>query len=77
MIFFDNRATVWQPRLVPATVEAKPLATRTISERGVKLGTASRGALNAAFELQPEAIYFLSDGEPTDETPDQIVPDRE
>ena len=73
LIFFDNSPTVWQPRLVPATIEAKQLATRTISERGVKLGTASRAALNAAFELQPEAIYFLSDGEPTDGTPDQIV----
>ena len=42
-------------------------------ERGLKLGTASSAALNAAFGMEPEAIYFVSDGEPTDGTPAQIV----
>jgi hypothetical protein len=35
-------------------------------------GTASFAALEAAFNLEPEAIYFLSDGRPTDSQPDQI-----
>ena len=39
----------------------------------MSLGTASNAALNAAFNLDPEVIYFLSDGEPTDGRPAQIV----
>jgi len=41
--------------------------------RGMKAGTASHAALTATFGLEPEAIYFLSDGEPTDGQPAQIV----
>lgn len=73
LIMFDNDAYTWQPRLVPASNEAKQLASRVIIERGLRLGTASNAALNAAFDLEPEAIYFLSDGEPTDGAPAQIV----
>jgi hypothetical protein len=70
---FDNNSTVWQPRLVPASREAKQMASVTIMERGLRFGTASNDALHTAFELEPEAIYFLSDGEPTDGAPAQIV----
>lgn len=41
--------------------------------RGLGLGTASLAALNAAYNLHPEVIYFLSDGEPTDSQPKVIV----
>lgn len=73
IVMFDNQSTVWQPRLVPANREAKQMAYQVIIERGLKFGTASNDALNTAFALEPEAIYFLSDGEPTDAQPAQIV----
>ena len=73
LVFFDANAQSWLPRLVPATKDAKREASRIIVERGLKLGTASNEALNAAFGLEPEAIYFLSDGEPTDGAPPAIV----
>ncbi|MEI8022175.1 MAG: hypothetical protein WCH39_28455, partial [Schlesneria sp.] len=73
IIFFDGATATWQPRLVPANAEAKMEASRIIADRGLKLGTVSSAALNAAFELEPEAIYFVSDGEPTDGQPAQIV----
>jgi hypothetical protein len=73
VVFFDATATTWQPRLIPASNEAKRIAAQIITERGLKLGTASSAALNVAFSLEPEAIYFVSDGEPTDGTPAQIV----
>jgi hypothetical protein len=73
VVFFDAAATAWHGRLVPASAEAKQNATQAVAERGLKLGTASSAALNAAFALEPEAIYFVSDGEPTDGTPAQIV----
>ena len=48
-------------------------ASQIIADRALKLGTVSNAALNVAFELDPEAIYFVSDGEPTDGQPAQIV----
>ncbi len=73
VVFFDVTATTWLPRLVPASRQAKEQASRLIVERGLGPGTVSSSALNAAFDLEPEAIYFLSDGEPTDGSPPQIV----
>ena len=73
IIMFDRTANAWVPRLVPATYQAKQEAAQTVMSRGMGLGTASHAALNAAFTLEPEVIYFLSDGEPTDGQPAQIV----
>jgi hypothetical protein len=73
IVMFDQTPAVWQPRLVPATLPLKQMAAQTVIARGMKIGTASHAALNAAFNLDPEVIYFLSDGEPTDGQPAQIV----
>ncbi len=73
VVMFDQSAAAWQPRLLPATDENKADACRAVMYRGMKLGTASHAALTATFGLEPEAIYFLSDGEPTDGQPAQIV----
>lgn len=72
VVMFDKSATVWQPRLLPATNSAKTEVISLIRNRGLANGTASFAALEAAFKLEPEAIYFLSDGRPTDSQPDQI-----
>ncbi len=73
VIMFDQTSAVWQPRLVPASRMAKQAVAETVMSRGLGLGTASHAALNAAFNLNPEVIYFLSDGEPTDGQPATIV----
>ncbi len=73
VVMFDIHAATWHPRLVPATEDAKKTASRAVISRGLAMGTASHAALMAAFSLDPEAIYFLSDGEPTDGPPVQIV----
>lgn len=73
IVFFDRGAAVWQPRLLPATQATKRMAADTVANRGMQVGTASHAALNAAFHLEPEVIYFLSDGEPTDSKPEQII----
>ncbi len=73
IVMFDQTPAVWQPRLLPATLPVKQMAAQSVTARGMKIGTASHAALNAAFNLEPEVIYFLSDGEPTDGQPAQIV----
>ncbi|WP_010586838.1 VWA domain-containing protein [Schlesneria paludicola] len=73
VVMFDRQADAWQPRLVSATADAKKNAARAIVARPLAPLTASGAALSVAFKLEPEAIYFLSDGEPTDDQPGSIV----
>lgn len=73
VVAFNSRVAPWQPKLVPADAEKKKLVERAVSAQTAGGHTASYAALQAAFELDPEAIYFLSDGAPTDATPNQIL----
>ncbi len=64
VIAFDNTVRVWRPELVPATEQLKQMAVNVVIEQPLKFKTCSYDALEAAFGLEPEAIYFLSDGAP-------------
>ena len=72
VVLFDKTISVWQPRLLPATRQAKDEVRLNVMGRGLGGATHSFAAIDAAFRLEPEAIYFLSDGKPTDSDPDQI-----
>jgi len=65
VIAFDKSVRVWQPMLVPAANELKEAAVSAILEQQARGATASFDALEAAFGLDPEAIYFVSDGAPS------------
>jgi hypothetical protein len=76
VISFDGSVRVWQRELVPATEQMKHIAVNVVLEQQLGANTASYDALEAAFGLDPEAIYFLSDGEPIGgkvNDPDEIV----
>jgi len=64
IIAFDDSVRVWQPSLVPSTEGMKQSAVSAVGEQRARGGTASFDALEAAFGLDPEAIYFVSDGAP-------------
>jgi hypothetical protein len=64
VIAFDNTVRVWRPELVQATEQLKQMAVNVVIEQPLKFKTCSYDALEAAFGLEPEAIYFLSDGAP-------------
>jgi hypothetical protein len=64
VIAFDNTVRVWRPELVPASEQLKQMAVNVVIEQPLKFKTCSYDALEAAFGLEPEAIYFLSDGAP-------------
>ena len=70
---FSGSVDMWQKRMLPATPKNKRMAVSAVMSRVVGGVTASSAALNAAFHQQPEAIYFVSDGMPTDGVPAQIV----
>ena len=63
LVAFSTRAIVWRKTLIAATAPSKQAATRFIY---LLPGghTAAYDALEAAFDFDAEAIYFLSDGEP-------------
>jgi hypothetical protein len=65
IVAFDKSIRVWQTVLVPATNETKETAVRAILEQRAHGATASFDAIEAAFGLDPEAIYFVSDGAPS------------
>ncbi len=64
MVIFNTAIRVWQSELVPANEQMKQIAVNIVLEQEARANTASYDALEAAFELGPEAIYFLSDGAP-------------
>lgn len=64
IVAFDSSVRVWQRELVQATEQMKHIAVNVVLEQQARGNTASYDALEAAFELNPEAIYFLSDGAP-------------
>jgi hypothetical protein len=76
VLVFNNRVTVWQPRLVPATSENREAACQFVFAQDLGPQTASYDALEAALTFDAEAIYFLTDGAPFGgkvTRPDQIV----
>lgn len=76
IIAFDDSPRVWQRELVPATDPLKRVAVNVVREQPLKFKTASYDALEAAFALDPEAIFFLSDGAPVGgkiDDPGQII----
>jgi hypothetical protein len=66
MIAFNHMVNVWQPYLVRATPANKQNALRFVVYLNPGGRTAAYDALEAALRLDVEAIYFLTDGEPTD-----------
>ena len=73
VIMFNREISVWRGQLVPASRAAKDDVAQLVRQRALGGGTATFAALRAAFDLEPEAIYLLSDGEPTDGGALQIV----
>lgn len=64
VVIFNSSVKVWQTELVPATDSMKQIAINVVLDQNATSNTASYDALEAAFALDPEAIYFLSDGAP-------------
>jgi hypothetical protein len=76
VVSFDGSVRIWQRELVAATEQMKHIAVNVVLEQALGSNTASYDALEAAFQLDPEAIYFLSDGAPMGgkvDDPTQIV----
>jgi uncharacterized protein YegL len=65
VVSFSDAARAWQPQLVEAGDDAKRSAAAYVRALVAAGKTASFDALDTAFRYEAEAIFFLSDGEPT------------
>jgi hypothetical protein len=65
VVAFAGGVHVWQPELMPANEPNRRQAIQTVMGQETRGGgTSSYDALEAAFGLDPEAIYFVTDGKP-------------
>jgi hypothetical protein len=65
IVAFNHATVAWQKSLVPAHEATKQAAASFVAGLVPGGKTASFDALDMAFSFDAEAIYFLSDGEPT------------
>ena len=66
IVIFNEVLNVWRPCMVEATAANKQNAAWFIANLIPSGNTATYDALEAAFRFDAEAIYLVTDGEPTD-----------
>ncbi|HTI50095.1 MAG TPA: VWA domain-containing protein [Planctomycetaceae bacterium] len=64
IVAFHGLVHVWQQELMPANEGNRKRAIESVMGQETRGGTSSYDALEAAFALDPEAIYFVTDGQP-------------
>lgn len=64
VLVFNVGVYKWQPKLLVASQANKQAAIAFVQLQGLGPATASYDALEAALDLDAEAIYFLTDGAP-------------
>ncbi|HUY92488.1 MAG TPA: HEAT repeat domain-containing protein [Pirellulales bacterium] len=64
VLAFNERVFRWRRKLLIASPENKQKAVQFVEQQGLGRATASYDALEAALDLDAEAIYFLTDGAP-------------
>ncbi|HEX7447550.1 MAG TPA: HEAT repeat domain-containing protein, partial [Pirellulales bacterium] len=64
VLAFNSRVVPWQRKLVVASGENKQRAAGFVERQDLGNSTASYDALEAAFDYDTEAVFFLTDGAP-------------
>jgi hypothetical protein len=64
LVIFSTKVAAWQRSLRLATPSVKQAARAYVYNLRAGGDTAAYDALESAFQFDPEAIYFLSDGDP-------------
>jgi uncharacterized protein YegL len=74
IITFGRETQEWYRGMVPATTSNRNLAIAFVKSLEANGGTPASEALAKAFEQKDASlIFFVSDGQPTDGSPDQIL----
>jgi len=76
IVTFGKSSEPWPRGMVPASSDNRNLAVLFVKQLSADGGTPARKALEQAFGYpDATAIFFLSDGQPTDSNPDRILAD--
>jgi hypothetical protein len=66
LVVFNHRVNTWRTELAPAAAATKQEAIQYVGYLRAVGSTATYDALEAALGFDVEAVYFVSDGQPTD-----------
>ncbi|HUP01761.1 MAG TPA: VWA domain-containing protein [Gemmatimonadota bacterium] len=73
ILYFENVPHLWQSEMVTATEEMKEEAEDFLDDLAEGGGTGMMQAMQKAFEQSPQIVILVSDGEPTDASPKDIL----
>ncbi len=73
LLYFESQPHLWKTEMLTATPEAKKDARDFLDDLEEGGGTGMKRALELAFEQEPRVIILVSDGEPTDASPQDIL----
>ena len=74
VLTFSDTVKNWKGTLTPATDSTKALGYAYVSNLDTEGGTKALSGLRTAFSVQGvDTIFFLSDGQPSDASPDEII----
>lgn len=73
IVYFEDTPHVWKDELVAATESVRKEAAKFIKKVEGGGGTGIKQAIEMAFGFQPETVILVTDGEPTDASPDEIL----
>ncbi len=73
ILLFGASVESWKPHPVPATDEHRRASIRYVEGLEASGGTPALRALTEAFDADPDILFFLSDGMPTDANPQTIL----
>lgn len=73
LVYFEDTPHLWKEALVPATEDVRDEAAKFVKKVEGGGGTGIKQAVELAFTLGPETIVLVTDGEPTDASPDEIL----
>lgn len=73
IVYFEDTPHLWKDELVLADEEMRETAAKFVKKVEGGGGTGIKQAVELAFTLQPETVVLVTDGEPTDAAPEEIL----
>ena len=73
IVTFGNEVRAWKSGLAPATGSNRTTGALHVDRLDANGGTPMREALDRAFRFQPQTVFVLTDGQPTDASAQAIL----
>lgn len=74
VVTFGNNVETWRGDMVPADQANRSAAAASVKQLDATGGTPAMAALEEAFSLSGvDIVFFLTDGQPSDASPDEIL----